>query len=65
MSEQASDEEVARWKVVHVQVEAWPSGYVCDSCRKVWPCPTVKLLARLEAVEEELEAMKLGYRGFP
>jgi len=26
---------------------------------------TTKLLARLERVEEELDAMKLGHRGFP
>jgi len=51
---EATDEEVARVKkLVNLSVPSIPTHDV------------LKLLARLERVEEELDAMKLGYRGFP
>ena len=51
---EATDEEVARVKkLVNLSVPSIPMHDV------------LKLLARLERVEEELDAMKLGYRGFP
>jgi len=53
MSDQATDAEVT-------ELRSW----ACHWKGRV-PTLVAKLLARLEAVEEELEAMKLGYRGFP
>jgi len=51
---EATDEEVAQLRAM-CQLEATYFPHTIIS----------KLLARLERVEEELESMKLGYRGFP
>jgi len=55
MSDQATDEDVAAAKELLLN----PFSSLYENSL------VAKLLARLERVEEELDAMKLGYRGFP
>jgi len=51
MSDQATDEEVAEMKQRHQKTALYER---CNDCwYGKWPCPTAKLLARLEAVERE------------
>ncbi len=37
---------------LHRPRRTWVRGPVCQSCRKTWPCPTVRAAERLPTVAE-------------
>jgi len=53
---EATDEEVAEMKQRHQKTALYER---CNDCwYGKWPCPTAKLLARLEAVERERDRLR-------